>query len=71
MDYGMERGKGGDCPARENGIPMDRKLLATSFLHGVGKMIFIATGNYLRQVSCPARGNGIHLDGKLFFLVLQ
>ena len=45
MDYELERSKG-DCPVRENGIPMDRKLLATGFLHGVGKMIFIATGNF-------------------------
>ena len=55
----------------EDDVHSDGKLLAKSFLHGVGKMIFMATGNCLRQVSCPARGNGIHLDGKLFFLVLQ
>ena len=55
MDYELERSKG-DCPVRENGIPMDRKLLATGFLHGVGKMIFIATGNCLRQVSCLVWG---------------
>lgn len=70
MDYELEWGKG-DCPARENGIPMDRRLLAKSFLSGVGKMIFIAMGNCSRKVSYPAWGNGIHLDGKLFFLVLQ
>lgn len=39
-------GARGDCPARENGIPMDRKLLAKSFLHGVVKMVFISTGNF-------------------------
>ena len=55
----------------EDDIHSDGKLLAKSFLSGVGKMMFIAMGNCLRKVSCPARGNGIHLDGKLFFLVLQ
>ena len=40
----------------EDDIHSDGKLLATSFLSGVGKMIFIATGNCLRKVSCPARG---------------
>lgn len=32
----------------------DGKLLAKSFLRGAGRMVFIATGNYLRQVSCAA-----------------
>ena len=50
------KGARGDCPARENGIPMDRKLLATSFLSGVGKMMFIAMGNSWRKVSYPAWG---------------
>ena len=45
---------------------MDRKLLAKSFLHGVGKMMFIATGNCLRQVSYLAWGeDDVHSDGKL------
>ena len=40
----------------EDDVHSDGKLLAKSFLHGVGKMIFIVTGNCLRQVSCPAKG---------------
>lgn len=43
MDYGMEWGKG-DCPARENGIPMDRKLLAKSFLSGEWRMVLMTEG---------------------------
>lgn len=45
-------------PARrkEDGIHSNRKLFATSFLCGVGKMIFMATGNCLRKVSCMAWG---------------
>ena len=40
----------------EDDIHSDGKLLATSFLSGVGKMIFIAMGNCLRKVSCMAWG---------------
>ena len=45
MDYGMEWGKGG-LSGEGEWYSYDRKLLAKSFLHGVGKMIFIATGNF-------------------------
>jgi len=40
----------------EDDIHSDGKLLATSFLHGVGKMMFIAMGNCLRKVSCMVWG---------------
>ncbi len=40
----------------EDDVHSDGKLLAKSFLSGVGKMMFIATGNCLRQVSCAAQG---------------
>ena len=40
----------------EDDIHSDGKLLAKSFLYSVGKTIFIATGNCLRQVSCAAQG---------------
>ena len=40
----------------EDDIHSDGKLLATSFLSGVGKMMFIAMGNCLRKVSYLAWG---------------
>ena len=37
-----------------SGIHLNRKLLANSFLSGMGLMRIISTGNYWRKVSCPA-----------------
>ena len=38
----------------KNGIHSDRKLFAKGFLFGVGSMVYIVTGNYLRKVSYTA-----------------
>ena len=41
-------------------------FFAYSFLSGMGRRGFIATGNCLRMVSYPAWEMGIHSDRKLF-----
>ena len=38
----------------ENDIHSARKLFAKGFLHGMGRVVYIVTGNYSRRVSCPA-----------------
>ena len=52
-------------PTWEYGIHSDRKLFAYGFLYGVGRMVYIATGNCLRKVSYTAWDDGIHSDRKL------
>ena|GEM_PF-7027205 len=50
----------------ENDIQSDRKLFAKGFLHGMGRVVYIVTGNCLRMVSYPTGDDGIHSDRKLF-----
>ena len=52
MDYEMERGKG-NVRCGKNDIHADRKLVAKGFLHGMGRVVYIVTGNYLQRVSYP------------------
>ena len=44
---------------RKKGIHADRKLFAKGFLYGVGRIAFIATGNWWRKVSYTA-WDGLH-----------
>ena len=40
-------------PTWDDGIHSDRKLFAKGFLHDMGRVVYIVTGNYLQRVFYP------------------